>query len=742
MPASHASPPFLSRAAQLLASSLGFDDVLRHAVRAALPELGDFGFFDVIDGGSVRRICAAHEADDIEALLAQTHWVREPHPELDLSALSSGEAALHPAIDDAWYRRFAANADQLALLRRLAFRSMLTVPVRFQDELLGALTLFMGRSGRRHERAHLADTQDLAALVAAAVARVRLLGAEREARAQAERARRRLEVLAEASGQLSDSLEPRATLDRIAAILVPAIADWCRIDLVAADGSLERAVAHHVDPAQARHGLATVRRLRAADDTPGSMAWCVRTGLSHRVVVREPDEFAAMGDPDLLAFAQAIGMRAFLVTPLKARGRTLGALAVLQAESGRGLGDDDAALVTELAQRAALALDNARLYSEAEAARREAERANRAKDEFLAMLGHELRNPLAPIVTNLRLMAMKPEPGLARERGVIERQVASLATLVDDLLDVARIARGDVQLRRERIDLGDVLAKASEIAGPLMEQRRHALARHLPDGAMPLPGDAARLTQVFANLLTNAARYTPEGGQVVLSAARESNGWRVSVTDDGQGIEAELLGRVFELFVQGRQGLDRAAGGLGVGLAVVKNLVTLHGGTVSAHSAGPGLGSEFVVRLPAGDEAGLPAPAHTQPEAEAAPADARARRILVVDDNRDAAEALATLLELEGHEARISLDPMDALALAEQFRPEVAILDIGLPRLDGHTLGKRLRDQPGLAQLRLVALTGYGLPDDRARSLEAGFAAHLVKPVDPDTLLDTLRRLT
>jgi signal transduction histidine kinase len=468
------------------------------------------------------------------------------------------------------------------------------------------------------------------------------------------------------------------------------------------------------------------------------MAWCVRTGQAHTVNHVTPEDFAALGDPAMLEFARLIGMRAHSITPLIARGRTLGALAVVQAESGRSITDDDAALLGDIAQRAALALDNARLYSEAEAARREAERANRTKDEFLAMLGHELRNPLAPIVTTLKVMALRDDSVFREERRLIGRQIDNLARLVDDLLDVARIVRGDVRLRRERVTLAEVLARAAEMAAPLIESRGHTLRLAQPPGTLCLDGDAGRLNQVFANLLMNAARYTPDGGAIEVEVATERDRCIVTIADNGLGIEAELLPRIFDLFIQGRQGPDRAGGGLGVGLALVKNLVGLHGGSVSATSAGPGRGSVFAVTLPLAGEAsaaGVTRPAHL----ERAPAPRR-QRVLVVDDNRDGAQALVDLLEINDFEVRMATDPLAGLALVEEFAPEVAILDIGLPQIDGCVLAGRIRATEAGRGCRLIALTGYGMSEDRVRTHEAGFAVHLVKPVDPEELLEAVRQ--
>jgi signal transduction histidine kinase len=561
--------------------------------------------------------------------------------------------------------------------------------------------------------------------------------AERAARAAAEQARRRLELLAMAGTVLSGSLEPQPTLQEIAALMVPDIADWCRVDLIDSDGVLQRALAHHSDVEKSRAGMELVRRLRGRRESPGTMAWTVETGLSHLARFDPAGDYREISDPDLRTFARAIGMRAYFVVPLVARGRTLGALAVLQAESDRSFGQDDCALVAEIAQRAALALDNARLYVEADQARHEAEKANRAKDEFLAMLGHELRNPLAPIVTALHLMSMRGDSVTATERRIIGRQVAHLSRLVDDLLDVSRITRGKIQLKRELVDVAGVIDKGLELAQPLLDKRERPIELDVPGGAIMVEGDAVRLAQVVSNLLTNAAKFTREDAAIRVRVRADEHHAEVAVEDDGSGIAPTLLPHVFDLFVQGAQAIDRQSGGLGLGLTIVKTLVHMHGGTVSAHSDGPGRGSCFVVRLPRA--------ASTQaPSAPPVPARGTARgqgRVLVVDDNRDAAQTLAVLLEAAGYEVRTAPDGAHALHRLQTFDADVAILDIGLPAMSGYELARTLREDARFARLHLVALTGYGRDPDRQRALASGFDEHLVKPVPPERLLDVLGRI-
>ncbi len=371
------------------------------------------------------------------------------------------------------------------------------------------------------------------------------------------------------------------------------------------------------------------------------------------------------------------------------------------------------------------------LQKRVEAALKEADR---HKDEFLAMLAHELRNPLAPVLNAVQVMKLlgSAEPNLQRAREMIERQVRRLARLVDDLLDVSRITRGKITLRKEAVELATVIARAVEISQPLMEARRHEWTVALPPEPVWLEGDAARLEQVVSNLLNNAAKYTEESGHIRLTVERGTGEAVLRVRDDGIGIPANLLPHVFDLFTQGDRSPARTEGGLGIGLTLVKSLVEMHGGSVEVRSEGMGKGSEFEVRLPViAAQSPLPGGGGGTERDDRSPVPSR--RVLVVDDNADAAEMLALFLRTEGHEVRTAHDGPAALHAAESFRPEVVLLDIGLPRMDGYTVVRRLREQPGLKTSLLVALTGYGQEEDR-RAHEAGFDAHLVKPADSDEL--------
>jgi two-component system, chemotaxis family, CheB/CheR fusion protein len=373
--------------------------------------------------------------------------------------------------------------------------------------------------------------------------------------------------------------------------------------------------------------------------------------------------------------------------------------------------------------------------------------ADRQKDAFLAMLAHELRNPLAPVLNAIHVIRLRgpADPVLQQQRDVIERQVTQMKRLLDDLLDVARITRGAIQVQKAPLDLRDVLRNAVEAARPHMAAKRHDLRVSLPDEPLALEGDATRLTQVFSNLLNNAAKYTDPSGRVRLTALKAGTGLGeavVRVTDTGVGMTPDMLARAFDLFAQADQSLDRSQGGLGIGLTLVRRLVALHGGTVTAASEGPGKGSEFTVRLPLiRDEGGGRKDERSPVPSLISNASSLPKKVLVVDDNVDSADSLALLLGIWDHEVRTANDGPAALRLARSFRPDVVLLDLGMPGMNGYEVARELRRIPELRDVVLVALTGYGQDEDRKQTREAGFASHLMKPVDPEELRAVLAGL-
>jgi signal transduction histidine kinase len=396
-------------------------------------------------------------------------------------------------------------------------------------------------------------------------------------------------------------------------------------------------------------------------------------------------------------------------------------------------------LVVGMASQAAIAIDNARLYEAAQVQIADRERAeaalrenDRRKDEFLATLAHELRNPLAPIrqAAVIARTTNASEQQRAWSHDVITRQVQNMSLLLDDLLDISRITRGTLELRRQRTTLAAIVESAVETARPAIEDKRQELSVELPERAIELDADPLRLSQVLSNLLTNAAKYTDPEGHICLYAELDGDEVIIHVSDDGIGISAEQLPNIFEMFSQVRHLQERSAGGLGIGLALSRGLIELHGGRISARSAGLGQGSDFAVHLPAGlDEGARTAVAEPQ-ETNAA----KRRRVLVADDNVDAGESLAMLLRLDGHEVQLARSGPEALEVFERTRPEIAILDIGMPGLSGYDVARRIRQHDKSGDVTLIALTGWGQEADKARAAASGFDHHFTKPVEPSAL--------
>jgi two-component system CheB/CheR fusion protein len=420
----------------------------------------------------------------------------------------------------------------------------------------------------------------------------------------------------------------------------------------------------------------------------------------------------------------------------------------MRHKDGRWLHVEDRAVLVPgedggLAKMHGCTVDISHLKQAEEAMRRlntELREADRRKDEFVATLARELRNPLAPIRNAVRLLQQKgpADPDLAWGRAVIDRQVDYMTRLLEDLLDMSRIAQGKLELRRSMVLLSGVLDSAIEASRPAIEAAGHTLNVSLTEMPLQLDADAVRLAQVFANLLTNAAKYTERGGLIELSARREGHEVAVSVRDTGIGIAPEVLGKLFEMFSQAQPVAQRSQGGLGIGLSLVKGLVELHGGRVEAKSDGPQRGSEFIVHLP------LPSAGLTQPGAgDGGGALVRlSRRVLVIDDNRDSADTLSTLLRVMGCEVQAAYDGVQALELGARFRPDAVLLDLGMPKLNGFETCERMRREKWGHAICIVALTGWGQDEDRRRTKESGFDAHLVKPADPGKLTELLASIS
>ncbi|HEV3467703.1 MAG TPA: PAS domain S-box protein [Pyrinomonadaceae bacterium] len=549
-------------------------------------------------------------------------------------------------------------------------------------------------------------------------------------------AEERVRFLAEASRVLSSSLDYETTLGELARLAVAALADYSVVDVLGDDGRIRRAAVFHRDPAR----LPLAERLRDYPPDPSKplgVAGVLRTGRP--LVVPEVGEellTSVARDESHLALLRELGAAASLTVPLVARGRTFGALSFVSAGAPREYSADDVAFAEELARRAALAVDNALLYGRAQ-------EANRVKDEFLATLSHELRTPLTPIIgwshmlRSGRLGAADAAQGLH----VIDRNSQALSRLINDLLDMSSILSGKMRIERAPVVLGDVLREAVETVRPQADARRVTVEVATGGlGPVTVSGDRTRLVQVFWNLIHNAVKFSREGGRVRVNCRAEGGSARVEVSDEGAGIAPDFLPHVFERFRQADMGTTRAHGGLGIGLALVKSFVEAHGGRVEAASAGEGRGSRFTVTLPA-----LAAPPEREPGGDsegAAEACAEpACRVLLVEDARDTLDMLRVVFEARGYVTETCASPEEALRVAGSGRFDIIVSDIGLPRMDGYELIRRLRRMPHLGETPAVALTGYAAPRDAEAALDAGFDAHVAKPVDPSALAEQVEQL-
>ncbi|WP_298926497.1 response regulator [uncultured Ramlibacter sp.] len=520
------------------------------------------------------------------------------------------------------------------------------------------------------------------------------------ARAAAEDAIHRADYLAQASQLLSRSLDTQQTIDALLDVAVPMLGQRAILAQVGDDGAVSTLRAHPVGQAQ-------------PPLLPPGLEAALHGALAHK-------QFSLWEE----------GGQAAAICPLLAGASIRGALLLLGPRA-----DFDTAriaLAREVAGRASIALENARLYAAVQ-------EADRRKNEFLAMLAHELRNPLAPIRNAVHIMQgshVDPQK-MTWARDVISRQADHMSRLIDDLLDVSRIVQGKVTVKREKLTLASLMERSIEASGPRIAAHGQQLEVSLPDEPIVIDGDGMRLAQVVSNLINNAAKFSPGGATIHLSAGYADGEVRLSVKDQGAGIAPEFMPHIFDLFAQADQSLDRSQGGLGIGLTLVKHLVELHGGRVEARSDGVGRGTEVVVCLPA--QPAVPEQGRVAPAPAAVPPRATASsRILVVDDLAASAETLMTLLEMEGFEVRIASEGMAALRIAEEFHPEVVLLDIGLPGMNGFEVAHRLRKQPASRDALLIALTGYGEAESRNRSAEAGFDFHMVKPADVNLLLSML----
>jgi PAS domain S-box-containing protein len=550
-------------------------------------------------------------------------------------------------------------------------------------------------------------------------------------------------LLADANAALSSSLDYETTLKNVAGLVVPAFADGCIVYELTEARKLKFVAQVFAIPERGYYAEQMRPYCLGAKDVQHGPAYVAETGKSDLVpLVNDVVLQHLAQDERHFEILKGVQFRSYIAVPLRTHDRTLGVISFISHEEGRYYDRDDLGFAEELGRRAALAIDNARLYrdmrwelEQRKRAEEELAAADRRKDEFLATLAHELRNPLAPIRHAMHVFHLygTNDPTLQRAREIVERQVANMVRLVDDLLDVSRIQRGKITLRKERLNLQAILEEAIESTNPMILKQGHELNVAVPREPLLLDGDPTRLEQIFVNLLSNAAKYTPPGGKIWISAKAEGKDLAVSIRDSGIGIAPEMLPNVFNMFIQADKSLERSFGGLGIGLTIVRHLVEMHGGSIEARSEGLGKGSDFIVRLPAA----APAPSGTLSGGmHGIDLSSAAKSVLLVEDNEDSRETLSAVLSIWGHRVTLARDGAEAIRQGLAIRPDIAIVDVGLPGVSGYEVARQLRQTLGQGIL-LIALTGYGQPEDRKKAFDSGFNAHMVKPAD----LDELQRL-
>ena len=636
-------------------------------------------------------------------------------------------------------------AERRQLYESEGIRSLLAAPLRIHGEPCGTLTFYY-REPHTFRETELRVVTALANLAGAAISSAELYEEQRRLRAAAQAAEQRASFLAEAGRVLSSSLDYQKTLAQVARLAVPDLADWCAVDLLGERGALERLAVAHVDPSKVEWAHELQRRYPPDPDAPQGLYNVLRTGQSE-LYPEITDEMLVAGakDEDHLRVLRELKFSSAMVVPLAAHGRTLGAMTFVSTESGRRYGPEDLRLCEALSLRAAAAIDNARLYHAAR-------EASRLKDEFLATVSHELRTPLTAIVGWLHLVrtGQMDAPSVERALETVERNARSQAQLINDLLDVSRVVTGKLHLDVQPVALAAVVDGAITSVRPAADAKRIGIRAALDPRLPNVQGDRDRLQQVFWNLLSNAVKFTPEGGRIDVTLRAADSSVQVEVRDTGQGISREFLPHVFDRFRQADQSTTRAHGGLGLGLAIVRHLVELHGGTVRAESGGVGRGASFAVTLPL-----VPAPQRAGPAEPLRPAyeDAPASngslirldglRVLVVDDEPDTRELLKFGLSSCGARVSAAATAAEALRAIAEEPPEVLISDIGMPETDGYELIRWVRSLPAErgGQTPAVALTAYARAEDRQRAIEAGYQLHVPKPVELSELVAAVSSL-
>ena len=634
-------------------------------------------------------------------------------------------------------------AERLEAHREEGLLSMLVVPLQIAGRTSGTL-VFYYREPHQFDPVDVQTAQALGNLAAAAVTTAELYDDQQRSREIVERENRRAEFLAQASAALASSLDYEATLRTVANLAVPHIADWCSVDVVDEQGVIKQVAVAHVDPAKVELARALQERFPGDPKVPTTVQTTIRSGKP-TLVPTVPDAMIerVARSPEHLAAIRSLSITSYICVPFGVRGRTLGAITFVSAESKRHYSEDDLRFATDVAYRSGLAVENARVYSHANAA-------NRAKDEFLATLSHELRTPLNAVLGWTRMLRSGAVPAakVPRALEVIEHNANAQVRLVEDLLDLSRIITGKFRLDVQAMQLSSSIDAAVAAIQPAATAKNIAVEVAAADGLGPVYGDPQRLQQAVWNLLSNAIKFTASGGRVKVELTGEPGHVVITVTDSGEGIAADVLPFVFDRFRQADSGTTRSHMGLGLGLAIVRHIVELHGGRVSVSSDGVGCGATFRLVLPASPAAAAAARTETSAaETPTPPNDGAAGpsigglRVLVVDDDAEAVDLLVALLEQRAATVRTARSVDDAVSEIARERPDVIVSDIAMPGRDGYDLLRHVREHVA-ERVPVLALSAYARTEDRARSAQAGFAAHLAKPLDIDELLVAIADVT
>jgi signal transduction histidine kinase/ActR/RegA family two-component response regulator len=727
---------YLAQAAVALSSSLDYEAMLATLAGLLVPGLADWCSIHLLEGEVLENVTVAH-VDPEKLAVAHEHQRRYPPdraaPHGVWSVLRSGESEVHAEISDEMLVQGARDAAHLEILRSVGMQSVALVPIRTRERVLGTLSLISAQSGRRYQKDDITLLEELGRRAGTAIENVRLYAAEKKAREQ-------LELLARAGEAFSGALDYEETLRSVVRITLPMLGDFAFFDVV--EG-------------------AEVRRLAAAHDDPvidaliGQTRW-VRSerkdknlcALSSGDTGFHPDtddawkQDVATG-PEHLDVLRQLALGSMITVPLRARGEVLGSLTVCFGKSGRRHTRDDVKLAEEVARRAGIAVVQVRLYEEAQAAAKRAEEASRIKDEFLATVSHELRTPLNAIVGwSTLLRDRSKDPSLAKGIDVIHRNAQAQRKIIEDILDVSRVITGNLRLELKPADLVAIVRDSIEVLRPSATAKRITMELTPPADIGLVVADPERLQQVVWNLLSNAVKFTDTGG-IVVGIQQERSKLVLSVTDTGRGIDADFLPFAFERFKQADGSTTRRVGGLGLGLAIVRHIVELHGGQVRAESAGPGAGATFTMTLPiravvpAAEDGAMSSSRRGEQLARAASNAMRGLRVLVVDDEPDARDLLEAVIAEAGGTVHTAATASEGIELLQRFRPHVVVSDIGMPEEDGYGFMRRVRAlDPSLGGgIPAIALTAYTRGDDVTRALSAGFTTHLGKPVNPDDLV-------